>query len=399
MSTENVYYPPTMYSFSRWRLYTCCFVVLLFDGIDVAVVPFLAPWMKAEGMFDNGLLTQVFLATTIGFAVGGVCIGHLADKCGRRPALLWSVTIFAGGSLLAPLVQTPVQLSCLRFLVGIGLGGALPVCIAWCTSAHRGHNRILFTTLTYCGFTVGMATGAALAKPLLGLLSWSQVIAVLGGFPLLLIPVLIAWLPKQPSVTVRVSSERVALPGDRQLHTVRLWLAFCMSLMAFYLISYWLPMINVGLGLSSSLVILLPVGGTLGAVTFAVLMQRYAPHDVLFKGYLAGAFVTASAWFILPHGSLVPGFIFLAGFFIAGCQNGLNIHAALSFPEHTRTRSTGVAMSGGRIGSIIGVGLGGLMMDSAVPVELWLSALCVSLLLVSICLKNVVALQDIKGAE
>ncbi|MFJ4157989.1 MFS transporter [Pseudomonas sp. NPDC089752] len=381
----------------RLRLYACCFLVLVFDGIDVAVVPFLAPWMKSDSGFDNSLLTQVFLATTVGFALGGICIGHLADRYGRRPALIGSVAIFAVGSLLSPLSSAPDQFAALRLLVGVGLGGALPVCIAWCTSAYSGCNRILLTTLTYCGFTLGMALGAALAKPLLGLMTWAQVIAVLGGAPLLAIPLMMAWLPKHSPIMQGFENACVTPTLQRQTYTLRLWLAFCLSLMTFYLISYWLPVINTGLGLSPSLVILLPVGGTLGAVVFALLMQYYAAHNVLFAGYLAGALVTASAWLILPHGVHLPWFIFLTGFFIAGCQNGLNIHAALAYPEHARTRFTGIVMSGGRVGAIAGVGVGGLMLDSALPVELWISVLSGGLLIVGICLKTVVVGQEIEG--
>src|SRR6188474_2089320 len=72
---------------------------------------------------DNQLLPN---AVPFGMMIGGLMGGILGDRFGRRTALLGSVMAFAVLTLSIAFVNSVFMLGLLRFIAGIGLGGAMP---------------------------------------------------------------------------------------------------------------------------------------------------------------------------------------------------------------------------------------------------------------------------------
>jgi AAHS family 4-hydroxybenzoate transporter-like MFS transporter len=148
--------------------------------------------------------------------------------------------------------------------------------------------------------------------------------------------------------------------------TLLLWLAFFMSLLVVYLLSSWLPTLihssGVSLRTASLITAMFQVGGTIGAVTIGRLMDRLNPHHVLGIAYAsAGLFV-----YLIGHAAAAPWLmviaVFGAGFCVSGSQVGANALAAAYYP--TASRATGVSWANGvgRIGSVLGSMLGGVML-------------------------------------
>jgi AAHS family 4-hydroxybenzoate transporter-like MFS transporter len=140
-----------------------------------------------------------------------------------------------------------------------------------------------------------------------------------------------------------------------------------MSLLVVYLLSSWLPtLINssgVSLRTASLITAMFQVGGTIGAVTIGLLMDRANPHHVLGVAYaLAGIFI-----FLIGLASAMPWLmvlaVFGAGFCVSGSQVGANALSAAYYP--TASRATGVSWANGvgRIGSVLGSMLGGFMLS------------------------------------
>ena len=68
----------------------------------------------------GGIILSIFL---IGWAIGGVVFGVLADRFGRTKTLVFTILIYAVFSGLAALSSNWWQLALYRFLTALGIGG------------------------------------------------------------------------------------------------------------------------------------------------------------------------------------------------------------------------------------------------------------------------------------
>src|SRR5438309_475171 len=84
------------------------------DGFDVLSIAFASPGIAKEwGIAQTGL-GVVLSMELIGMAAGSILLGGVADKIGRRPALLTCLVVMGCGMLGATTASSPVQLSLWR---------------------------------------------------------------------------------------------------------------------------------------------------------------------------------------------------------------------------------------------------------------------------------------------
>lgn len=88
--------------FSRyqWLILLLCFLVMFLDGYDLAAVAYIVPSLMELWGLSKPQLGQALSAALFGLAIGALLAGPLADRLGRKPALLWSVLLFGLGSLV-----------------------------------------------------------------------------------------------------------------------------------------------------------------------------------------------------------------------------------------------------------------------------------------------------------
>lgn len=252
----------------------------------------------------------------------------------------------------------------------------------------------------FCGFTIGSAAAGLAASSIVAAFGWPGLLMLGGVPPLVLTPVLLAFLPESPRyLALRgAAPERVAevlgrmapgadlagaafarpakapgspvgqlFRGGLALGTLLIWTTFFMSLLVFYLLSSWLPLLITTAGFSmehaSLMGATLATGGTVGAILIGRLMDRFEPHRVLAAAYLvAGGFVILLGNAVAAPWLLVLA-IFGAGFGVAGAQVGINALAAGFYP--TASHATGVSWANavGRTGSVLGSMVGGVLLS------------------------------------
>lgn len=151
----------------QWRVIICCFLVVMLDGFDTAAIGFIAPDIRTHWQLSASELAPLFGAGLLGLTAGALLCGPLADRFGRKRVIELCVALFGALSLLSafsPDIETTVLL---RFLTGLGLGGAMPNTITMTSEYLPARRRGALVTLMFCGFTrvgdggIVSATGAA----------------------------------------------------------------------------------------------------------------------------------------------------------------------------------------------------------------------------------------------
>jgi AAHS family 4-hydroxybenzoate transporter-like MFS transporter len=398
MQAQNVqqFIDQQAFSTLQKRLLALCFLVVAIDGFDTASIGFIAPALRAEWGLSAAALAPLFGAGLFGLMAGALLLGPLADRFGRKPVLLVSVAFFGLTSVLSSFSTDLTTLLVLRFLTGLGLGGAMPTTITL-TSEYCPHKRrASLVTLMFCGFTIGSALGGLVAAQLLASVGWRGILVIGGVLPLLLVPALLCALPESlrwmvlqgrdgSTIARRIAGPGAALPALRvsdvkekgspvtQLFrpgliggTLLLWLTFFMSLLIIYLLSSWLPTILNGAGHSLSQASFISsafqIGGTAGAIMLGRWMDRYRPHRVLAIAYLAASVCIVAVGVVTDNVPLLVLAVFGVGFGISGSQVGANALAAAFYP--TTSRATGVSWASavGRSGSVLGSMVGGALL-------------------------------------
>ena len=384
----------------QWRVIICCFLVVMMDGFDTAAIGFIAPAIREHWQLSAAELAPLFGAGLLGLTAGALLCGPLSDKLGRKRVIEWCVALFGLFSLLSAFSPNLEILIVLRFLTGLGLGGAMPNTITMTSEYLPSRRRGALVTLMFCGFTLGSALGGIVSAQLVAVIGWHGILVLGGVLPLALFFGLLVALPESPRWLVRrqrpqaqISRTIGAMTGERYENTefwldepaatqkgsisqlfagrqltitLMLWVVFFMSLLIIYLLSSWMPTLlnhrGIDLQHASWVTAAFQVGGTLGALLLGVLMDKFNPFWVLAVSYALGAVCIVMIGLSENGLWLMALAIFGTGIGISGSQVGLNALTATLYP--TQSRATGVSWSNaiGRCGAIVGSVSGGMMM-------------------------------------
>lgn len=382
------------------KLLLTCAAVLFLDGFDTQAIGYVAPVLAKEWGLTKGALGPVFSAGLFGLMIGALLFGPLADRIGRKRIIIASTLAFGIGALITAFVRDVETLLVVRFLTGLGLGGAMPNAIAMTSEFNPRRRRATMVMIMFCGFSVGAALGGVLAAALIPQFGWRSVFVIGGIAPLLLVPILALRLPESvrflaltgranarvagllsrisPNVRFPPATQFVVhephLPGIPVLHlfregrtlvTLLLWLIFFMSLLDLYFLSNWLPTVlnDLGVSVSSSAAIgsMLQVGGVVGTFALGSIIDRFS-FRALALVYFVAVFAVGAIGQLGHSIVFVTMAIFAAGFCVVGGQIAANGLAATFYPTSVRATGVGWALGIGRVGSIVGPLVGGMLL-------------------------------------
>jgi AAHS family 4-hydroxybenzoate transporter-like MFS transporter len=373
------------------------------DGFDAQMIGYVAPAVLRDLHVGPAQFTPVFAFGLFGLLVGCLVIAPLADWVGRKRILVLSALFFGLMSFLTAFADSLESLIVLRFLTGLGLGGSMPNAIAMTAEYFPTRNRAFTTMVMFSGFPLGATLGGLLAAWLITRYNWPSVFIVGGILPLILAGVLAATLPESfrhlilrghASAVVAAVLRRIdpeakfaddahfvvreeRQPGitvihlfreGRALGTVLLWIIFYCSLLDIFFLSSWLPTVlhDAGLSLSASVVetALFQGGGVVAGLTLGLFIDRIGFLKVLVPVYIGAGLAIASIGYAGTALDLIMVVSFLSGAFVIGGQNSSNVLAAVFYPTYIRSTGVGWALGIGRIGSIVGPVLGGMMLGA-----------------------------------
>ena len=400
-----------------------CTTVAIFDGFDTQIIAYVGPMIVRDFHIPFSSLGALFGASMVGLTIGALSLPILADHFGRKPLILVSTGLFGVLSLLTVGVESFPALLTLRVLTGLGLGAALPNVVALVSEYAPSGMRVL-VNITLGGFGGGALLAGAVSSFLLPLYGWHAMFYVGGAIPLISLLLLWVWLPESlPFMVLKAApAERVArllkkvdpaqhfdlLPrfivqekrlagftvrhlfkDGRAAMTGLLWLAQFMNLLVLLFMLNWTPSLlrEAGLSLQASIwtTVGFSVGGVFGAILVGRLMDLGNPFIVL-SMTLVG---TACCLTLVAHSIGDPTILAIAvgitGFGVAGAQNSLNTISGMLYPTAIRSTGVGWSMGIGRIGSIVGPTLGGVLVAAQWDVTAIINVQAIPALIAAIC--------------
>lgn len=349
------------------------FLIVMVDGYDTLMMGFVAPLLTRQWGLHPADIGKLFAIGYLGAIVGALAMGPLADRFGRKPLLVFALLLAATATGACAFVPAPGLLLPLRFVAGLALGGALPAVIALTAEHARPEKRAGTVTLMYIGYPMGAVVGGAVTAALLHF-GWPAIF--LGtGVACLLAAGVAATLPEslvRGAVAAQVKRPvwREQFADGRLWPALLLWIGLFSTLLLTYFLVSWTPSIIVAQGGSPKVAalgaVLLNLGGCVGALAMAPVVNRYGPYRPVAILAACGAIFIA---LLGQAGSLplVMILLFATGVCALGAQLNFPAMTVMLFPPHVRSTGTGSTVGFGRIGSIVGPLLGGVLIAGGLP--------------------------------
>ncbi len=137
----------------QWLLVVLCFLVVMADGMDVAIMGFVAPSIIADWHISRPAFGLLMSEAPIGLVIGALAVGPASDRIGL---LITSVFLFGIFTIATAFTNSPASMAILRVLTGIGLGAAMPNTTTL-FSEYAPQRSALPITIMFTGFNLGSA--------------------------------------------------------------------------------------------------------------------------------------------------------------------------------------------------------------------------------------------------
>jgi MFS family permease len=303
--------------------------------------------------------------TLVAAAAGGIAFGVIADRLGRKRALMGAILIYSIFTAACGLAQSALQLAVFRVLLGLGMGGEWATGAALVSESFPAKHRGKALAFVQSSWAIGYGLAAAVNLVVMPIWGWRGVFFV-GVLPALLV----VWIQRrieEPEIWTRTSqSDRGRIsalfaPGYAKL-TVFLTLMNACTLFGWWGLNLWVPAyLNLppsrgGIGLSSSamswFVIAMQVGMWFGYISFGFIADAVGRK----RAYIA---YVVTAGMLLPlYGILrAPIALLMLGplvaFFGTGYYSGFGAVIAELYPTTVRATAAGVCYNTGRLASAV----------------------------------------------
>jgi len=352
--------------------------------IAAVLTPIIAEFGLAQQPLTTGLLLSVGY---VGMFVGALTCGALADRIGRRNTIIFTLvtmTVFTALNALAP---DPVSMGVLRFVAGIGLGGALPQPGVYVSEYVPAKYRGRFLGLTEAAWVYGALLSLVFPFVLFPMFGWRLTFLV-SLIPLVLVPVFYFFAPeslrylqcmgrkdealtllrKHGLIPADFKGDLSATPVERQgtrrtlgelwsqafrRRTAMLWVSWAVLVYTYHGIFTWLPTFyssTLGFTVVKSIqwVAVVTLAQVPGYYIAALLLDRVGRKRIAVV-FLGAAGLGSVLLSLASSTDLILLWSVVISFFNLGAWSALYAYTPELYPTRIRGTASGAAASIGRL--------------------------------------------------
>ncbi|ROM91656.1 MFS transporter [Pseudomonas brassicacearum] len=388
-------------------------LAFFFDSMDLAMMTFLLGSIKAEFALSTAQAGLLASSSFFGMVLGASLSGMLADRFGRKPVFQWSIVLWGIASYLCSTAQSVEMLTLFRVLLGIGMGMEFPIAQSMLSELIPAKRRGRYIALMDGFWPLGFVAAGVLSYFLLPLVGWRDIFLVLAvlAVPAVFVLAIRFFIPESPrwleqaghhvaadrvlqriEDKVRASLGRINLPEPIRLpriesrpghflsalneiwsplyrqRTMMIWSVWFFALLGFYGLTSWLSALlqQSGFAVTQSVyyTVLISLGGIPGFLMAAWLVERWGRKPVCIITLLGGgvmAFLYGQSAVFGGNVSLLISSGLLMQFFLFGMWAVLYTYTPELYPTSARATGSGFASAIGRVGSLLGPLVTGLV--------------------------------------
>jgi AAHS family 4-hydroxybenzoate transporter-like MFS transporter len=381
----------------HWTVVVVLGLVTLFDGYDTFAPSYVIPYAIKDWHLPPSQAGLLVSSGLVGFMIGSLLVGLVADRIGRKRTLLGGLLIaFLFDVVIAAHARSFTEFVGLRLLAGVGLGMLLPLSVTLINEFAPRRATNMLVGLVMVGWSAGGILAALMGLVLAPRFGWPALYWLDGAaIPLFLLCALVlresprflalkdrqadlrkvmAWLvpasaPRYADAVFvtaedirhKGSLSRLLEPAVRR-STLVVWFCAACSLFAIFGLSSWVPqsMIQRGesFGASFAFGALLQFMAILGGIGCGWAADRLDRRLVLASSWGIATLAVAGLALVNSHWANIA-FISIAGFFVMGAQPVLNNFTAGLYDTEIKSTGVGVELGVGRLGGILGPYIGG----------------------------------------
>jgi MFS family permease len=339
----------------------------LLDAFDVMLYALVLGSLIREFSLTKAAAGLLGSFTLIASGFGGVAFGVIADRYGRKPALIASLLVYSCFTFACGLATSVAQLAVFRFLLGLGMGGEWTSGAALVSETWPDAHRAKALGLMQSAWSIGYSLAAVAVAIILPRFGWRAVFVV--GILPAIVGVLVqrridespVWLASRGTRTT-FSPLRLIFGSRFLRYTALLTMLSVTTIFVYWGLNLWIPAYlslpshEGGIGLSTSMmstvVIIIQVGTFLGYVSFGFVADAIGRRRA-FVTFILLAAVTTAAFGSVSHPAALTVLGPVASFFGSGLFSGFGAVAAELYPTAIRATAQGFTFNMGRIGSAL----------------------------------------------
>lgn len=336
----------------------------MFDALDVGMLSFIIVALQKEWSLTTEQVGWIGSVNSIGMAIGALVFGAMADRVGRKNVFIITLLLFSIGSGLSALTTSLALFLLLRLLIGMGLGGELPVASTLVSESVSADKRGRVVVLLESFWAAGWLIAALISYFIIPVYGW-RIALLLSAVPALYALYLRLNLPDSPRYTALERKQKPSILQNMKSvwakeyakQTLVLWILWFCVVFSYYGMFLWLPSVMVMKGFSMiksfEYVLIMTLAQLPGYFTAAWFIEKYGRKFVLVT-YLLGTAVSAYFFGTAEELPLLLTSGIMLSFFNLGAWGGLYAYTPEQYPTSIRGTGSGMAAAAGRIGGILG---------------------------------------------